>query len=60
MKEEERKRGKRESACEAMSKVLEKFCFESNQKISVEKSNIYFLSNVSENVKVEVCEKLGI
>lgn len=43
-----------------MSKVLEKFCFESNQKISAEKSNIYFLSNVSENVKVEVCEKLGI
>lgn len=46
--------------CETMVEVLEKLCSESSQKISMEKSRIYFAANVSENVKEEVCEKLGI
>lgn len=46
--------------CEAMVEVLGKFCSEFGQKISMEKSRIYFLANVSNSVKEEVCEILGI
>ena len=48
------------STCDAMEEVLEKFCSEFGQKISMEKSRIYFSANVSEDVKEEVCEKLGL
>ena len=45
--------------CEAISKVLEKFCRESGQKISSDKSRIYFSSNVSDELKEEICDRLG-
>ena len=48
------------AACEAILEVLGKFCAESGQKISLEKSRIYFSPNVSESLKEEVCDKLGI
>ena len=48
------------AACEAILEVLGKFCAESGQKISLEKSCIYFSPNVSESLKEEVCDKLGI
>ena len=44
---------------EAISKVLEKFCRESGQKISFDKSRIYFSSNVSDELKEEICDRLG-
>ena len=47
-------------ACEALTEVLEKFCLESGQKISAEKSRMYFSPNVNENLKEEMCERLGI
>ena len=48
------------TACEAILDVLGKFCVESGQKISLEKSRIYFSPCVSESLKEEVCDKLGI
>ena len=45
--------------CEAISEVLEKFCSESGQKISSDKSRIYFSSNVSDELKEEICDRLG-
>ena len=48
------------NAYEAILEVLEKFCTESKQKISTEKSRIYFSPNVNESLKEEVCDKLGI
>ena len=47
-------------AYEANSDVLEIFYKESGQKISVEKSQIYFSPNVNANLRLEVCDKLGI
>ena len=48
------------SGCEVIAKVLEKFCRESGQKISHEKSRIYFSSNVSEELKEEISGRLDI
>lgn len=47
-------------ACDAMMEVLEKFCCETGQKISQDKSRIYFSPNVNDELKEEVCERLGI
>ena len=47
-------------ACDAMMEVLEKFCCESRQKISQDKSWVYFSPNVNDELKEEVCERLGI
>ena len=47
------------SGCE-IAKVLEKFCREFGQKISHEKSRIYFSSNVSEELKEEISGRLDI
>jgi len=47
-------------ACEALTEVLEKFYLEFGQKINAEKSRMYFSPNVNENLKEEVCERLGI
>ena len=47
-------------ACEAISDVLQEFCSESRQKISVKKSRIYFSSNVDPIMKEGVCDKLGM
>ena len=49
-----------EQACEAISEVLNRFCKESGQKVSREKSKIYFSPNVQEGVKEEIYTKLGI
>lgn len=49
-----------EEACKAISKVLRIFCIESGQKVSLEKSRIYFSPNVEVEVRDEVSEKLGI
>ena len=46
--------------CEAISEVLCNFCKESGQKISLEKSRIYFSPNVDMEVRDEVCERLCI
>ena len=48
------------ATCEAILEVLEKFCAEFGQKISLEKFCIYFSSNVNESLKEEVCDKLRI
>ena len=47
-------------ACDAMVEVLEKFCCESGQRISEDKSQVYFSPNVNSELKEEVCERLGI
>ena len=49
-----------EKACEAISEVLNRFCEESRQKVSLEKSRIYFSPNVQEGISEEICSKLGI
>ena len=49
-----------EKACEAISKVLNKFCVESGQKVSLEKSRIYFSPNVQEGNREEIYSRLGI
>ena len=46
--------------CEAILDVLGKFCRESGQKISLDKSRIYFSPNVRNEVKEEIRERLGI
>ena len=45
--------------CEAISDVLEKFCRVSSQKISPNKSRIYFSPNMSDEME-EISERLGI
>ncbi|XP_030936237.1 uncharacterized protein LOC115961384 [Quercus lobata] len=47
-------------ACEAILEVLGKFCAELDQKVNLEKSCVYFSPNVSESLKEEICDKLGI
>ena len=47
-------------AFEAISEVLQVFCFKLGQKVSVDKSRICFSPNVDQVKKEEVCEKLGI
>ena len=46
--------------CDVILEVLQTFCMESDQKISSEKSRIYFFSNVGKELKERVCEKLGM
>lgn len=41
-------------------KSLTDFCEESGQKVSLEKSKIYFTPNVQTKVKEEICVRLGI
>lgn len=45
--------------CIAIRDVLESFCAISSQKISEEKSWVYFSSNVDQNAKEELCKVLG-
>ncbi|KAK9990401.1 hypothetical protein SO802_025386 [Lithocarpus litseifolius] len=47
-------------SCEAISEVLRNFCKEFGQKISLEKSRIFFSPNVDLEVREEVCERLCI
>ena len=44
----------------SIKRVLELFCVESGQAISVDKSHIYFSPNTPSNLKDNVCEILGI
>ena len=45
-------------ACDTMMEVLEKFCYKFGQKISQDKSWVYFSPNVNDELKDEVCERL--
>ena len=47
-------------SCEAISEVLEEFCEESSQKVSMEKSRIYFSPNVQPEINSGICLRLGI
>lgn len=47
-------------SCKVILEVLCNFCKESDQKISLEKSRIYFSPNVDLEVREEVCERLCI
>ena len=49
-----------EDSCEAISEVLDEFCEESGQKVSMEKSRIYFSPNVQAERRSEICSRLGI
>ena len=49
-----------EDSCETISKVLDEFCEESGQKVSVDKSRIYFSPNVQVELRREICSRLGI
>ena len=40
--------------------MLEKFCRESGQKISHDKSRIYFYANVNDELEEEISERLGV
>ena len=47
-------------ACGAVSEVLSKFCLKLGQKVSLDKSRIYFSPNFKEEERVEACDLLGI
>ena len=47
-------------SCEAISEVLDEFCAESGQKVSMEKSRIYFSPSVQPEIKSGICSRLGI
>ena len=47
-------------SCEAISEVLDEFCEELGQKVSMEKSRIYFSPNVQLEIKSGICSRLGI
>ena len=47
-------------SCEAILEVLEEFCEESGQKVSMEKSRIYFSPNVQPEINSGICLRLGI
>ena len=49
-----------EDSCEAISEVLDEFCEESGQKVSMEKSRIYFSPNVQAERISGICSRLGI
>ena len=49
-----------EDSCETISEVLDEFCEESGQKVSVDKSRIYFSPNVQAELRREICSRLGI
>ena len=49
-----------EDSCEAISEVLDEFCEESGQKVSMEKSRIYFSPNVQAERRSGICSRLGI
>ena len=46
-------------SCEAISEVLDEFC-ELGQKVSMEKSRIYFSPSVQPEIKSGICSRLGI
>ena len=46
--------------CEAIPDVLRNFCLESGQKVSLDKSRIYFSPNVALELKERVCESFGM
>ncbi|XP_030942085.1 uncharacterized protein LOC115967152 [Quercus lobata] len=47
-------------SCEAISKVLNEFCEESGQKVSMDKSRVYFSPNVQAEIRSVTCARLGI
>ena len=47
-------------SCEAISEVLDEFCDELGQKVSMEKSRIYFSPNVQAEIRSEIYSRLGI
>ena len=49
-----------EDNCETIKEVLECFYAELSQKVSVNKSQIYFSQNVSFDLKEIICENIGI
>lgn len=49
-----------EESYEAILEVLNNFCEESGQKVSLEKSRVYFSPNVQAEFREETCAKLGI
>lgn len=49
-----------EDSCEAISEVLNEFCEESRQKVSMDKSRVYFSPNVQAEIRDETCARLGI
>jgi len=49
-----------EIGAEAIKEVLAKFCDESGQLISIEKSRVYFSPNIHEGVKDRIYASLGI
>ena len=44
----------------AIKKVLDSFCTESGQKVSTDKSRIYFSRNVKVELKSKICDNLQI
>ena len=47
-----------EDSCEAISEVLDEFCEESGQKVSMEKSRIYFSPNMQAEIRSGICSRL--
>ena len=47
-------------SCETIFEVLDEFCAESGQKVSMEKSRIYFSPSVQLEIKSGICSRLGI
>ena len=48
-----------ESGAKTIKEVLTKFCDESGQLVSIDKSRVYFLPNIHEGIKDRICTSLG-
>ena len=49
-----------ELGAKTIKEVLTKFCDESGQLVSIDKSRVYFLPNIHEGIKDTICTSLGI
>lgn len=48
------------SGAKSIKEVLNKFCKESGQEVSAQKSSVYFSPNVPSNIKQDICNMLDI
>jgi hypothetical protein len=48
------------SCCHTIARVLDDFCYQSGQKVSLSKSKVFFSPNVNPNLRHQMCGILGV